>query len=85
VGKKISGLKTQTGRTLAHIFSHLLLFSDVLKTQMGRTLARIFSHLLLFSDVSIEASYIKGEKNTITDYLSRIHFVNNFSVLLLLD
>jgi hypothetical protein len=33
----------------------------------------------MFSDVGIEASYIKGEKNTIADYLSRICFSNNFS------
>ena len=50
-----------------------------IKTPQGHSLARIFAHLLMFLDVGIEIAYIKGEKNIVADFLSRIYQTYNFS------
>jgi hypothetical protein len=45
----------------------------------GRALACLFAHLLMFLGSCMKAAYIKGEKNTIADYLSHLHQKDNFS------
>jgi hypothetical protein len=50
-----------------------------LSEPQGRALAGLFTHLLMFLGSSMKAAYIKGEKNTIVDYLSHLHQQDNFS------
>jgi hypothetical protein len=53
-----------------------------MKALQGKALARILAHLLMFSDVGIEAEHIKGELNTVADFLSRLsdtHDISSFT------
>jgi hypothetical protein len=45
----------------------------------GRALACLFAHQLIFLGVSTKVAYIKGKKNMIADYLSRLHQQDDFS------